>query len=71
MGYEKVKEGEWIRPKKNGYKFSCCDCGLVHTANFRVRKGRAEVQVFRHNRATATYRRRNGITVKFKYEGEK
>jgi len=25
---------------------------LVHVVNFRIRKGRLEMQVFRHNRAT-------------------
>lgn len=39
---EKVKKGkrftDWIRPTMNGYHISCCDCGLVHTLNFRALK---------------------------------
>ena len=27
---------KWIRPVMNGYHMSCCDCGLVHTINFRA-----------------------------------
>lgn len=26
----------WIRPVMMGYKFGCCDCGLVHEMEFRV-----------------------------------
>lgn len=29
---------EWIRPRMTNYYMSCCDCGLVHTLNFRVVK---------------------------------
>ncbi len=56
--YEKPEEGEWVQPIENGYKMACCDCGLVHTMNFRVHKGRAQFQVFRNNRSTAAMRRK-------------
>jgi hypothetical protein len=62
--YESPKAGEWIRPVRRGYKLACCDCGLVHLVNFRVRKGRVEFQVFRANRSTALMRRLNGIRVR-------
>lgn len=29
---------EWKAPKHNGYRFVCCDCGLVHEMEFRVFK---------------------------------
>ena len=29
---------EWIRPIRKGYKLACCDCGLVHDLDFRIRK---------------------------------
>lgn len=29
---------DWERPVMNGYHMACCDCGLVHTINFRVVK---------------------------------
>lgn len=57
--YIQAKDGEWIRPKRNGYKMMCCDCGLVHTFNFKVIKGRAIFQASRDNRATANTRRSN------------
>jgi len=57
MRYEDPKPGEWIQPIRRGYKFSCCDCGLVHRMNFRVRKRRIQFNVYRDNRATGQIRR--------------
>jgi hypothetical protein len=28
----------WIQPIMYGYKLACCDCGLVHTTEFRALK---------------------------------
>jgi hypothetical protein len=36
---------------------ACCDCGLVHTINFRIKDKRVQFQVFRNNRSTAMVRR--------------
>ena len=56
--YATVEAGEWVQPVRRGYKMMCCDCGLVHTLNFRIREGRIQLQAFRDNRATANARRR-------------
>lgn len=58
MKYRQEYDGEWIRPARKGYKIKCCDCGLVHKINFRIRKGNIEYQPFRDNRATAAVRRK-------------
>lgn len=29
---------KWIHPRMTNYYMACCDCGLVHTMNFRVFK---------------------------------
>ena len=53
---------EWIRPLP-GYRFSCCDCGLVHDMEFEIGDsddGEERVIIFRarrNNRATAANRR--------------
>lgn len=53
---------EWVRPLP-GYRFACCDCGLVHEMQFDIGKsdaGEEGVIIFRarrHNRATAATRR--------------
>ncbi len=57
MKYDRPVAGQWIQPVHKGYRLACCDCGLVHTVNFRVFKGRIQFQVFHNNRATAQVRR--------------
>jgi len=61
MGYKVEKEGVWIRPIKKGYKFACCDCGLVHRLEFaHIPYGSGRKIIFRawrDNRATAAMRR--------------
>lgn len=55
--YPKVAAGEWVQPCRKGYKMACCDCGLVHRMNFRLHRGRIQMQAFRDERATAAKRR--------------
>lgn len=57
MKYKQVVEGEWVQPIRKGYKMACCDCGLVHTVNFRIHKNKIQLQAFRNNRATGQHRR--------------
>lgn len=47
---------EWVQPIRQGYRMSCCDCGLVHEMEFRIRKGRAQFRARRHVRATSAMR---------------
>lgn len=49
----------WIHPIMEGYKLSCCDCGLVHEMEFRVTGDydRVEFRVRRDNRSTGQVRR--------------
>jgi hypothetical protein len=61
--YQKVKAGEWVQPLHSGYKMACCDCGLVHLLEFRVRKGRVQLRGWRLNRSTAMMRRASGVKV--------
>ncbi len=55
--YDKPTTGEWVRPIPIGYKLACCDCGLVHKVDFRVKNGRAEMRFARDNRSTGQIRR--------------
>jgi len=60
---EHAVDGEWSRwvfPVMDGYKMSCCDCGLVHELQFRVpddEPDRVEFRARRHNRSTGQIRR--------------
>ena len=55
--FERPEPGEWVQPIRDGYKMACCDCGLVHRMDFRVRRGRVQFRAFRDNRSTAMMRR--------------
>jgi hypothetical protein len=65
MKFKKVEAGEWQQPIKRGYKMACCDCGLVHTVDFRIYKGKIQLRAFRNNRSTGQLRRHNGIKIKY------
>ena len=62
MRYPRPKDGEWVQPVRKGYKFMCCDCGLVHRMDFRLAKRGSGLSIqfraFRDKRATAAARRR-------------
>lgn len=51
----------WIRPRRKGYKMACCDCGLVHDLDFRIRRewrgNVVEFRARRNVRSTAAMRR--------------
>jgi len=66
--YDLPKEGEWIYPVRKGYKFCCCDCGLVHKLDFRIKNRRIQMRAFRDNRSTGQVRRHNNIKIKETYE---
>ncbi len=55
--YDDEVPGRWIQPIRHGYRMACCDCGLVHIIDFRVRKRHVQLRVFRDNRATGQIRR--------------
>jgi hypothetical protein len=57
MSKYKDATDEWIRPIKNGWKLSCCDCHLVHTIDFRIVNGSIELRIMRDNRATGAKRK--------------
>ena len=55
--YQTRKDGEWFRIPRKGHLIGCCDCGLVHLFNARVRNGSVEVRAMRMERNTAALRR--------------
>ena len=36
--YPLVSAGEWVQPNAHDYRMKCCDCGLIHSFQFRVVK---------------------------------
>jgi hypothetical protein len=59
--YDDWPSGKWDYVRHQGMDIQCCDCGLVHTLKFKIKKiGKRNwisVQVKRHARATAAVRR--------------
>lgn len=56
--YPIAEDGQWLQPIRRGYRLRCCDCGLIHTMNFRMKSGRIQFQAFRDDRATAQTKER-------------
>jgi hypothetical protein len=42
--FKKVLSKRWQQPAMNGYLMKCCDCGLVHSVDFRIAYGKSEEQ---------------------------
>ena len=66
--YQKEYEKEdgwsrWVQPVEQGYKMCCCDCGLVHTMDFRIEDGHIQFRAQRNNRSTGQVRRHQRIVV--------
>jgi hypothetical protein len=56
--YNKLKDGEWTEIEGRLVKRQCCDCGLVHLYEYRIRKGKhIKYRAFRETRATGQVRR--------------
>ena len=47
----------WMTPEGGEIRIVCCDCGLAHDHQFRVRKGKIEWRSRRNERSTAQVRR--------------
>lgn len=50
------KYTSWIRPSPRGVYVVCCDCGLTHRFQFRIRSGRVEMRCRRAERQTTEER---------------
>jgi hypothetical protein len=55
--YTQIEEGEWVSVPLKTTEI-CCDCGLTHDVQYRVRgRGEIEFRVTRNARRTAAFRR--------------
>lgn len=53
-------DGFWRTPPLRHFYRACCDCGLVHREEFRIRDGRVQYRVWRDEGETELERRRTG-----------
>jgi len=51
-----IESGEWVEVVGGYDRIVCCDCGLVHDMDFRVRNGRVQYRPRRNRRDTARMR---------------
>lgn len=59
-----VKSNEWLRPCKRNFLMSCCDCGLVHWADFDTDDdGKPIFRMRRADGYTRRERKKRNITV--------
>lgn len=61
---ENGRWSRWVQPVRKGYKLCCCDCGLVHDMDFRIKDNRIQFRVARNNRSTAMVRRHDRAKAK-------
>jgi hypothetical protein len=57
--YQEADDGEWFALARRGNRIACCDCGLVHVVDARLRDGTIELAFARNERATALTRRQS------------
>lgn len=54
-GYRQMHDGEWsntVKKRKNGsyyFRIRCCDCGLGHLQEFKVKSDRLRFRVWRED----------------------
>lgn len=56
MKYKDVGD-DWITPIRKNYLLICCDCGLCHNFDFRIKNGKIQLRIRRNNHSTANARR--------------
>jgi hypothetical protein len=47
MKLAQLTDGQWVSPIHRGYRLACCDCGLEHRMDFRIRKGAVQFRATR------------------------
>jgi hypothetical protein len=61
--YQQVYDGDWEPCIKRNGREMCCDCGLVHWVDYRIKNGVIEQRVRRDQARTYAARRRMHIRV--------
>jgi hypothetical protein len=59
--YRDEEDRKWVTPRRRDYRMMCCDCGLVHSLDFRIVSGYGGKQIqfraTRLDRSTSAARR--------------
>jgi len=69
--YTDVKANEWVFPKMRKYKMACCDCGLVHTMDFKVILTKPTKPPQKEYFAYTTPRAPKGMTLRVSFKADR
>ena len=58
---KQVEDGKWMTPPRKRFYRSCCDCGLVHGEQYRIRNGALQFRVWRDQEETEIEREKIGL----------
>ncbi len=58
MKYDQLEDGDVVKPVMRNFRLACCDCGLVHRLDFKIKGRHVEFRTRRDRRATAAMRRK-------------
>lgn len=62
--FEMVESGKWFDVEWKNTMIACCDCGLSHVLDFRVKKKTLQMRAERMNQTTRVLRRRRNAAAK-------
>lgn len=48
--FKKIKDNEWFIPTMDDHRIACCDCGLIHSVDFKIKDGRVHMRARRTKR---------------------
>ena len=55
--FQVTPETGWFTPQRKDYHLACCDCGLVHRVDHRIKDGHIQWRFHFAKRSTAAVRR--------------
>ena len=61
MRVRQIMDGVWHKPSDY---IGCCDCGLIHRIEYRIRKGKVERCVWRRDRMSNQRRKKKKYAFK-------
>jgi hypothetical protein len=53
-----AENGQWFDIQRRNQLLACCDCGLAHRCDIRIKNRQLQMRAFRLDHETAIHRRR-------------
>lgn len=55
---KQIKDNEWFAPTMRKHLMACCDCGLVHWMDFKIKNNQLLIRAKRARNKTAQRRKK-------------